>query len=225
MNLIEETVNRLNQLDEQYIQVYHGTNNIFNEFKNIKDGIGFWFSTDKEYASEHGNHLLSVSLNLDNILDLEKEDDLFWGYVEEFFNDIVDDQIIFASNEFGKFLEEKGYDAISWTHNDGTTYVVFSPEHIEIKNLQEDLADDVFDDVFDKIEVYKVCMDTYTGKRLYLAQTNTNVKHWKDAKTYEWQFSPEGAMEFDDKETAEAFAKTYFKHFDKWYIYKTVAYR
>lgn len=44
------------------------------------------------------------------------------------------------------------------------------------------------------VDVYKVCMDTYSGKRLYLAQNNPYVKHWQDAKTYEWQFNPEGAM-------------------------------
>jgi len=78
---------------------------------------------------------------------------------------------------------------------------------------------------FDLVDVYKVCMDTYLGRRLYLAQTNTRVKNWKDAKTYEWQFKSEGAMEFDSEEEAEEFAENYFKNFNKWYIYKTKAYR
>ena len=75
------------------------------------------------------------------------------------------------------------------------------------------------------ITVYKVCMDTRDGRRLYLAQTDPTVAHWRDAKRYEWQFEPLGAMEFEDKEEAEEFARKYFKHFDGWYIYETFAYR
>ena len=75
------------------------------------------------------------------------------------------------------------------------------------------------------VDVYLVCMDTYSGKRLYLAQTNTNIQNWRDAKTYEWQFSRQGAMEFDTEEEATEFANHYFKNFNKWYIHKGIAYR
>lgn len=91
--------------------------------------------------------------------------------------------------------------------------------------LNENFNDKDYDDDLYLVDVYKVCMDTYSGKRLYLAQTNFNVTNWKDAKTYEWQFNPEGAMEFDNEEEATEFAKKYFKRFNKWYIYKTVSYR
>ena len=199
-----------------------GTNNIFDEFKNVKNGIGFWFSTDKEYAGEHGNHILTIILNLDNILDLEIDDDKYWSYVEEFFGKDVEEQVIFASDEFGEFLNQKGYDAISWTHNEGTTYIVFDPKNIIIDKLNEEFVD--VDDVFTKIEVFKICMDTYNGKRLYLAQTNIHVKHWKEAKRYEWVFDPNIAMQFNWEREAEEFAKKYFKNFDRWYVYKTYTY-
>lgn len=91
--------------------------------------------------------------------------------------------------------------------------------------LNEDYNNEDYTDDLYLVDVYKVCMDTYSGKRLYLAQNNFNVASWKDAKTYEWQFNPEGAMEFDSEEEATKFAKKYFKRFDKWYIYKTVSYR
>lgn len=90
-------------------------------------------------------------------------------------------------------------------------------EYVEVN------PDDMND--FYLVDVYKVCMDTYSGKRLYLAQNNPNVSNWKDAKTYEWQFNSEGAMEFNSEEEATEFARKYFKHFNKWYIYKTKAYR
>lgn len=226
MNLQEATILAIqNKLTEQIIKVYHGTDNIFNKFKNIKNGIGYWFSTDKEYASEHGKYLLTVTLNLDNILDLEIDDDKYWSYVEEFFGKQVDETTIFNSSEFGKFLSSKGYDALSWKHNDGTTYVVFNTENLEIQNLQEEYVSTDFVDDFYEVSVYKVCMDTYTGRRLYLTQTNTSVASWKDAKIYEWRFDPNGAMEFDTEEEAEKFARKYFKNFTGWYIYKTIGYR
>lgn len=84
--------------------------------------------------------------------------------------------------------------------------------------------DDDMNDLYE-IEIYLVCMDTYSGKRLYLAQTNPYVSNWKEAKTYEWQFNRQGAMEFESEESATEFAKNYFKNFNKWYIYKTVSYR
>lgn len=93
---------------------------------------------------------------------------------------------------------------------------------IQNKLTESDYED--FNDLY-LIDVYKVCMDTYSGKRLYLAQNNPHVNNWRDAKIYEWQYNPEGAMEFDSEEEATEFAKKYFKHFDKWYIYKTKAYR
>lgn len=133
MNLLDATLLALqNKLVEQNIKVYHGTNNIFSEFENVKNGIGFWFSTDRDYAGEHGNHIIIATLNLGNILDLEIDDDKYWSYVEEFFGTKVDEQTIFNSSKFGKFLNDKGYDAISWSHNDGTTYVVFDAKNIQI---------------------------------------------------------------------------------------------
>ena len=91
-------------------------------------------------------------------------------------------------------------------------------------SLQHKLVEENEEDFY-LVDVYKVCMDTYSGKRLYLAQTDTSVKNWKDAKSYEWQFKSEGAMEFDSEKEATEFAKSYFKNFDRWYIYKTKAYR
>lgn len=102
-------------------------------------------------------------------------------------------------------------------------------EQATIEALQNKLTEEYFnnDDMNDLylVDVYIVCMDTYSGKRLYLAQPNPYVSNWKDAKTYEWQFSRQGAMEFESEETATEFAKNYFKNFDKWYIYKTTSYR
>lgn len=95
-----------------------------------------------------------------------------------------------------------------------------------ILSLQNKLYEDEnFVDDFYEVSVYKVCMDTYTGRRLYLTQTNTSVASWKDAKIYEWRFDPNGAMEFDTEEEAEKFARKYFKNFIGWYIYKTIGYR
>lgn len=102
-------------------------------------------------------------------------------------------------------------------------------EQATIEALQNKLIEEYFDndDMNDLylVDVYIVCMDTYSGKRLYLAQTNPYISNWKDAKTYEWQFSKQGAMEFESEEAATEFAKNYFKNFDKWYIYKTTSYR
>lgn len=83
--------------------------------------------------------------------------------------------------------------------------------------------DDDMNDLYE-IEIYLVCMDTYSGKRLYLAQTNPYVDSWKDAKTYEWQYSREGAMQFRSEKEATEFAKKYFKRFNGWYIYKSYTY-
>lgn len=115
------------------IKAYHGTDSVFNRFKNTKGGIGYWFSTDKDYANEHGNYLLEVLLHLSNVLDLEVQEDEFLNLRDEFFGKRVDEKTIFSSKEFGNFLSSKGYDAMSWSHNDGTTYVVFNPDDIEIK--------------------------------------------------------------------------------------------
>lgn len=89
------------------------------------------------------------------------------------------------------------------------------------ENLEYDNND--MNDLY-KVDVFLVCMNTYSGKRLYLAQTNPYVSDWKDAKTYEWQYSRQGAMEFKSEEQATEFAKKYFKRFDRWYIYKSYTY-
>lgn len=75
-----------------------------------------------------------------------------------------------------------------------------------------------------QVDVYKICMDTYNGKRLYLAQTKLNIT-WKEAKSFEWVFNPTEGMEFDTEKEAYDFAKKYFKSFKNWYIYKTLSYR
>ena len=75
-----------------------------------------------------------------------------------------------------------------------------------------------------QVDVYKICMDTYNGKRLYLAQTNPRIT-WKEAKSFEWIFNPTEGMEFDTEKEAYDFAKKYFKSFKNWYIYKTKSYR
>ena len=93
-------------------------------------------------------------------------------------------------------------------------------------SLQNKLTEEFInpDDVFDKIDVYKICMDTYTGKRLYLAQTDITVKHWKEAKTYEWVFNPNIAMQFNSEKEAKEFAESYFKNFKGWYVRKEYTY-
>lgn len=75
-----------------------------------------------------------------------------------------------------------------------------------------------------QVDVYKICMDTYNGKRLYLAQTNPRIT-WKEAKSFEWIFNPTEGMEFDTEKEASDFATKYFKSFKNWYIYKTKSYR
>lgn len=91
--------------------------------------------------------------------------------------------------------------------------------------LQHKLNETDIDNDLYLVDVYLVCMDTYSGRRLYLAQTNPNIQNWKDAKTYEWQFSKRGAMEFNSEEEANDFAKSYFKNFNRWYIFKSASYR
>ena len=90
--------------------------------------------------------------------------------------------------------------------------------------LLEDYYDNDMINDFYEVDVYKICMDTSSGKRLYLAQTKPNTT-WREAKSFEWVFNSKEGMEFDTKQEAEDFAKKYFKAFKNWYIYKTYSYR
>ena len=96
--------------------------------------------------------------------------------------------------------------------------------------LLEDYYDNDMINDFYEVDVYKICMDTSSGKRLYLAQTKPNTT-WREAKSFEWVFNSKEGMEFDTKQEAEDFAKflmdkvRYFKAFKNWYIYKTYSYR
>lgn len=95
---------------------------------------------------------------------------------------------------------------------------------LALRNKLQETTDDYEttwgDDEEYKIKVYQVCMNTYTGKRLYLCNKSGTV-WFKDAKRYDWTFNPnEGAM-WKSKEEAEKFAKKYFKYSNKWYIYET----
>ena len=123
-------------MDKNKIIAYHGTNSKFNQFKNTHHDIGYWFSTDREYAKSHGKYLLSVDLNLNNVLDLDNldDEDIFLNLVRMYYNnELVSEQKFLNDEEFGKFLDNSGYDAICWSQNEGITYIVFNKNCIEIK--------------------------------------------------------------------------------------------
>lgn len=70
-------------------------------------------------------------------------------------------------------------------------------------------------------DMYMICMNIYSGKRMYLTQADPYVKHWYESKHFEWSFDKNEGMKFKDKEEAEKFAKKWFKNFNGWYIYTT----
>ena len=133
MDLEEATIKALEgKLFENLIKVYHGTNNKFDKFKNIYHGIGYWFTTNKEYASEHGKYVLELFLDSNNILDLEdlNNEDIFLDLIREYYGRLVDEQRYFNDEKFGRFLKAKGFDGICWKHNPGITYIVFDRNSI-----------------------------------------------------------------------------------------------
>lgn len=111
------------------IEVYHGTNNEFNTYKNIKSQPGYWFTENKEYASEHGKNVKKQYLNLTNPIN---DVDLMWELAKDKFGNNATESNIF-SNEFKEFLIEKGYDGIIFDHSGANTYIAFEPN--QIKNI------------------------------------------------------------------------------------------
>lgn len=73
--------------------------------------------------------------------------------------------------------------------------------------------------------VYQICMDTYSGKRLYLSNDNL-IDLTKPLKylSFGWTEDALEGMIFDTEAEAKALAEKYFKHFDRWYIYKNTIY-
>lgn len=95
---------------------------------------------------------------------------------------------------------------------------------LAIQNKLIETNNSLAQDYIEVTDVYNICMDTYGGKKLYLAQTNPYVKDWRKAKSLQWVFDPNIAIRFSYEIEARQFAEKYFKHFDKWYIHKATIY-
>ena len=106
---------------------YHGTNSKFTVFSKDKIGIGYWFSTDKNYASEHGNITISVYLNITNPL----EENELWEQAIKCFGEQATEEDIF-SKSFKIYLQKLGYDGITFKHSGSDTFIAFSPEQIKL---------------------------------------------------------------------------------------------
>lgn len=111
--------------------VYHSSNNLFKIFDNnkIKDGKGFWFSSDKDYSKEHGNNLYPVYLKVEKLFDVDKQDDNIGKYTDN-------PEDLIHNKQVQEKLQKDGYDGIVFDKNEGRTYIVFNPEQIKSVNNQ-----------------------------------------------------------------------------------------
>lgn len=68
-------------------------------------------------------------------------------------------------------------------------------------------------------DIYRICMKSKNGKQLYLGVKDAWYdKEGKLHRIHEWTWDMRCCMQFDRKEQAEEYAKTYFKNFSNWYI-------
>lgn len=106
--------------------VYHSSNNLFKIFDNnkIKNGKGFWFSSDKDYSKEHGNNLYPVYLKVEKPFDIDKQDDNIGKYTDN-------PEDLINNKQVQEKLQKDGYDGIVFDKNEGRTYIVFNPEQIK----------------------------------------------------------------------------------------------
>ena len=106
--------------------VYHATNAEFDAFdtNKSKKGKGFWFTSDKKYAKEHGNNLYSVYLKSKKLFDADKQEDEISKYTNNPEN-------LLNNKSTQNKLQKDGYDGIVFNKNDGRTYIVFNPEQIK----------------------------------------------------------------------------------------------
>lgn len=111
--------------------VYHSSNNLFKIFDNnkIKNGKGFWFSSDKDYSKEHGNNLYPVYLKVEKLFDIDKQDDNIGKYTDN-------PEDLINNKQVQEKLQKDGYDGIVFDKNEGRTYIVFNPEQIKSVNNQ-----------------------------------------------------------------------------------------
>ncbi len=108
------------------VKAYHGTSAEFNIFKKSKRNAGFWFTTSKTYAAEHGHLVRSYFLKAEKTL----KEDLLWDYAEKHFGSSVNEKQI-LSEEFLDILKHNNYDGIEFEHNGAITYVIISPDQIK----------------------------------------------------------------------------------------------
>lgn len=169
------------------LEVYHGTNADFNTYNNIKTEPGYWFTENKEYASEHGKNIKSQYLKLTNpITDI----DLMWSLAEEKFGkNVTEKQML--SNDFKQFLIEKGYDGMVWDHSGANTYIAFYPNQIKnIDNTNPTTNDDIRYSVSEKgkqiapVGNYQIKgKDVKLEKIAPVKETKTEVKPKAEKKT------------------------------------------
>lgn len=113
---------------------YHATWDKFSTFdlSKIKKQPGFWFTEDKDYASQHGNYLKRVYLDIKKPLNQEYDDDTFVSHYSKCFNSVdVKDELVF-SKAFREYLISNNYDSLMWKHSGYYTVVVFYPEQIKV---------------------------------------------------------------------------------------------
>ena len=123
------------------LTLYHGTNGNFDTFENVKTEPGYWFTEDKEYASEHGKNLMEVNLNLTNPLDINtiEGEDILWDTAREVYGkqQVTEKEVL--SNKVRDRLIELGYDGMIWEHSGKNTYIAFEPSQIRKINVKYSL--------------------------------------------------------------------------------------
>lgn len=113
-------------VDEQGrpLVVYHATKVVFDTFdkSKAKKGKGFWFSNNKEYASEHGGIVMNAYLKIENDFDIDIYD--FEKYTDNPENTIND-------KETQDKITKDGFDSVAFDNKHGRTFIVFEPNQIK----------------------------------------------------------------------------------------------
>jgi len=165
---IREYLNEQHVINESIYQVFHGTNDDFDNFDYDKigtnteaawNGGGFYFSDNKTEASLYGNKIINAEIKLNNPIDLTT----------------IDDTSVQGSGLIKFFSKIKGFENIK---HDGKTI-------FEISNIIDDLENS-FD--FNNIsfsdgtnENFKHVWYEYDGKEYVLrnkTQNEINNKYW-----------------------------------------------
>ena len=115
------------------LTLYHGTNENFDTFENVKTEPGYWFTEDKEYASEHGKNIMEVNLNLTNPLDVNtiEDEEILWDTARKVYGkeNVTEKEVL--SNKVKDKLKALGYDGMIWEHSGKNTYIAFEPSQIK----------------------------------------------------------------------------------------------